>query len=674
MNCQMNKYSGGHTGKGYEPIVGAVVGKAFIKGLTLKVHSPSKMTVEWAPPAALGEAAQGASMGIASASGKFQSTMSWDFRVCPGCNCTLPGNIPGLIYAQVNHTVIANGAGAKGLAFFATFDKAFREYIANVRAIVLAKKVTCCTPHDTEIEAKLKSLKPQRAPPSGLVLDAPACTRAMPAHWKSKAAFETATKDGVGTCALYWAKRRAPFQCNSAKFPKINTGKVTGKVTGKRGGNIGEATVTTQKQKKGYPAVSSEWKDVTDTWLDRMTSSCKKFAWVGDFLNPMKQNGISLDKVQRKKNREMEKPKETDNEHWNLLAFNVTIPKWLRKMDDEGGSYAERIVCTEDSYKEEARNAFYPMMSTRFFPPQIKRNSTTLEVSCGGEEVELDVYSKRVAYNSINDKGGGFQPSYEFKDGTVVATNALKKWITKALSPGALPKDITGSFEALKMDGGKSESSHGVGTNNEGDAWEASKSLLAQRKKPALRRRAPNPFGEGHPIMTADIVTTVADAYGKHQGGIEVGPYRNNLSGKTNTCCPPKGLPAEMQLVVGHYGMHQSNRKPEQWRASKHSVAEPCYRGLYGVTKSCKADLDIQILKCKSCDGCSAPSGEASSAGKHHVHVNIRHVLKKGDKGDDAGCKAWFTFADTAVRNYVASTRMKVIDEKLKECPKLGNK
>jgi hypothetical protein len=479
--------------------------------------------------------------------------------------------------------------------------------------------------------------------------------------------FDTATKDGVGTCALYWAKRRAPFQCDSKKFPKSDK----------------KETVSAAKLPPLRKDWSTEWNDVTNDWLGRMESKCKKFAWVGDFLNPLRLNGISLDLEQHKKHRAREaKLKTPSKTRWNGLAFKVPIPKWLRKMDDEGGSYAERIVCTEDSYKEEARGAFYPMMSTKWFPPQIEKKGDSLEVSCGGNEVQLDVYSKRVMWA---DYTYGVKPFYAFKDGAVSIAKATRQdpvaylgprfWITKALSPEG--KDVTGSFEAFKMDGGYSEAKPGmVGFNNEGDAFKGITALAKARRKPAPKRHASpwgNP-GKDQPIMTDDIRLVGSDPR-NYEGGIEVGPYRNNLSGKTNHCCPPKGLPADMNFISSNAprgGMAQSNRKPEQWRASRGSVANPCYRGLYGVTKSCKADLKIRILTCKSCGGCSAPRGAASSAGGQHVHVDIQHVLKKGRDEDVEGCKAWFTFADTAVRNYVASTRMKVINQKLGQCPKLG--
>ena len=147
--------------------------------------------------------------------------------------------------------------------------------------------------------------------------------------------------------------------------------------------------------------------------------------------------------------------------------------------------------------------------------------------------------------------------------------------------------------------------------------------------------------------------------------------YRSNWSGKTNTCCPPKGLPSNIPMFGAPVGLAEPVDKPTSWRATKDTVAEPCYRGLYGITKSCKADLDVQILVCKSCSGCSAPPGSSSSSGgrNRHVHVNIRHMLKTQTEG----CKAWFTLVDTGVRSFVANTRMQVVNNKIKKC-KWGTK
>jgi len=54
--------------------------------------------------------------------------------------------------------------------------------------------------------------------------------------------------------------------------------------------------------------------------------------------------------------------------------------------------YDGRIVCSEDAYNDRARMAFSPLMGRQFFPPWVtvpSSNSTTVELSCGGQELQL---------------------------------------------------------------------------------------------------------------------------------------------------------------------------------------------------------------------------------------------------------------------------------------------
>ena len=88
-------------------------------------------------------------------------------------------------------------------------------------------------------------------------------------------------------------------------------------------------------------------------------------------------------------------------------------------------------------------------------------------------------------------------------------------------------------------------------------------------------------------------------------------------------------------------------------------MAHACYRGLYGETRSCKADLQIQILECDGC-GCKSADGKK----KEYVRILTRHELKT----DVEGCKPWFTLADSGVRACVSDLRKKVISKKLAAC------
>ena len=178
--------------QGYQPMMGSTLGKAYIRGLTLLVHGRSKMTVEWRPDE-----------NSSNTKAVLRASLEWNFKVCPGCDCELPGKKRGLVYAKIKHTILENGAGRQGLIFFAAFDKAFREYIANIRALVIAKKVTCCTAHDQTIEKLAMGLRHRQADVrSGEIGQHPACwagSGIVGVARHDPHQFTASTKDGVGT-------------------------------------------------------------------------------------------------------------------------------------------------------------------------------------------------------------------------------------------------------------------------------------------------------------------------------------------------------------------------------------------------------------------------------------------------------------------------------------------
>jgi hypothetical protein len=138
------------------------------------------------------------------------------------------------------------------------------------------------------------------------------------------------------------------------------------------------------------------------------------------------------------------------------------------------------------------------------------------------------------------------------------------------------------------------------------------------------------------------------------------GNYRPNLSSKTNTCCPKKGIPRGEKILTPRTGVYEGVPKPTDWRATFQQMAHPCYRGIYGETKSCKSRLDLQVLECADGCKCKASNGKDTTS----IIVTIRHDLLT----DAPGCKPWFTLVDSGARAYVSSIRKDIINKKLEKC------
>ena len=141
------------------------------------------------------------------------------------------------------------------------------------------------------------------------------------------------------------------------------------------------------------------------------------------------------------------------------------------------------------------------------------------------------------------------------------------------------------------------------------------------------------------------------------------GKHRPNLSSKTNTCCPTKGLPMpERQTDSRHSGIFEPVPEATDWRVTGGQMSKPCYRGLYGVTKNCKALVQIRIIECKDCK-CLKTRSDGSKV-KEYIKVDVTHSLTTHSDG----CKPWFTLADSGLRAFISSVRKKAVDEKLKKC------
>ena len=429
--------------------------------------------------------------------------------------------------------------------------------------------------------------------------------------------------------------------------------------------------------------------DVTEKWINGLQLGCKKHAYVANFMQVYK--GVSglnikrcpkcdaaLDASQAKKY-----PATAKSRRANTPIFKTNIPKWAAAIDDDI-TLAERILCAEDpeeagsksQWKSAATLAFVPLMGKTYFPPQIKKlDNHNMQVSCGEDELSLDIYGwDALGYHNAKSPEG---------------------------------KDVSGTFDMLKMDGGYTEQkptdgqwfgypvskdkSYKITPKQEELDWinkEASKLWIRRRADGSIPSYPNmNAWGCGGGSVQSDgkctnnIIEPAAKKHCESGKGMtneisgmkpwedppgkdlpcpnqRSGNYRPNLSSKTNTCCPTKGLPDNQIWYNRDFGVYQSVPKPTDWRVTSEQMSAPCYRGLYGVTKACKANLHIQILECKGCECLNAKKQ------RQLVHIVTEHALSSGT----AGCKPWFTLADSGVRAFVNTVRKQVVDNKLCQC------
>ena len=328
-----------------------------------------------------------------------------------------------------------------------------------------------------------------------------------------------------------------------------------------------------------------------------------------------------------------------------------------------------------------------------------------MEVSCGDDEVELDIYGSEMPKAASGD----------------VSVHTLSK------DPSG--KDVTGTFEAIKMDGGYSE----ISWHNKqgGSKWYAMDWLNMEESKSWIRRRANGLMataegagvierctslryykssdcdlhvspvvrqkcydlykmggGGSHHSLLKWCYTTITGKPGGATGNnwhrnkihwdakalnvpawkdtkspvcpnMRSGKYRPNLSSKTNTCCPKKGLPGRQGNFAPNRGTYQGVPKPTDWRATFSQMADPCYRGIYGETKTCKSNLELRVLECAGCK-CKASNGKDFQS----IVVTIKHNLLT----DVPGCMPWFTLVDSGTRAFISSIRKDIVNEKLKQC------
>jgi hypothetical protein len=89
------------------------------------------------------------------------SVMNWGFVICKGCICTINGK-QQLMDGFIDHVLVAGDACSN---WYVKLDKAFRGYIAALRASVLAMKTACCaTPSGADFDGEAVICNNQRLP------------------------------------------------------------------------------------------------------------------------------------------------------------------------------------------------------------------------------------------------------------------------------------------------------------------------------------------------------------------------------------------------------------------------------------------------------------------------------------------------------------------------------
>lgn len=411
----------------------------------------------------------------------------------------------------------------------------------------------------------------------------------------------------------------------------------------------------------------TDFEDVTDKYLHRLTAKCKKHGFIGG-----EQHGGILNKAFPDKN----------------LATTLLL---------------NRVMCYEDQYNDVARDAFVPLMGNRYFPPWVKKvNSSRLELSCGGPELEVYKYQHTIG-NTGDDFGS--TPRAEIPR----ATEYYKKHPSKNPCethpccksdcdkkacglphnhnckcnhclkgcPGRCEITKTESFPVPRFGGYTPRGT----APNPNDIPKIKKLPDMGHLKPwAVDGQAvcqEGKMNKEQPWLTRSKGwCDVKDFVGIRGKGIQ---YKATNGGVSNTCCLPPFT--NLASVANHV---RSTRFPTGWTGGKENLwsykayhgggglgtknLDNCFHTLVGETKSCKTTFDLKIEACKTCK-CKDESGNLEL-----VKLKITHNLLPAANGKPPpGCIPWFSLADTGIRNMVAVVRTDVMKGVLTKCGKKKN-
>jgi hypothetical protein len=277
------------------PMAKTYIGMSIIKGLQLRVRSPSSMIAHYEPKPGGGLVCQ--------------SELEWEFKVCSTCDCALPGKpVPdakgkcgcprGLVHMSVKHNFLPKKS-TKGClkpgGWFTKFDRAFREYMTHIRAAILAKKLACCSDWTSGLAKKALSFTPVSATcfpkkenPTCLQDSwnmRMSCRGTVPkTHVVFTSPAKLANKNMVGYCEAAKADARKYSICRGQKLPKVSPDAKAQKE---------KAAAQMLKTPPVARPAPSGWIDVTDKWSSHLQLGCKKHAWVSNFMDAF-NGGSSL--------------------------------------------------------------------------------------------------------------------------------------------------------------------------------------------------------------------------------------------------------------------------------------------------------------------------------------------------------------------------------------------
>jgi hypothetical protein len=564
---------------------------AFIRGVEYRVKDTSTLQLIWN-------------------AGACKSELSWVFDVCKKCECTMSNGQKGLIENTVSHTMDSTSTGGAACSdFFVRYDKAFREYMATMRAAILSIKNVCCTSDNwsSNVVSAIsgKTYSPQCHHPARTVHDIQfkepylsGTTAVVPPN--NHAGGDAMSSASVGLCPVMLQNDNKGNFCQSQHMPA--------------------PTGSTSSATPSFDLIHSGHSDKTLDHADKFDLTCIKHAYVfGPTLTSTNPSNMRA--------------------AWKSLDFEGEWIQWLTDRARFGGM----VICSEgptdgstsdiggSHYPDAARMAFALNMGQRYFSPHVVKGATStkttsngvsktveFEIGCGGLAAgaqSLDVY--------MTDKSNSVLTGY--------AGN------TDARDPdGNL---VAGKPGAIKFDGGKSPLA-GAPCSQSGNC---DPSAAKNTEGLAYRRRRGN---------TPGWIPTWHDSVGMRNSQGNWGEYRPKLGGTSSTCCPPKALPAQPDQKM-------LEKVPESgdWRGMPWDLATPCFRGIYGETQSCRSKLYLHISEC---DDCTC----VQNGNRVLVNVGISHGLITSK----AACKPWFTQADAAIRAYIAVIREDVVKQKLASC------
>jgi hypothetical protein len=342
-----------------------------------------------------------------------KTQISWVFDVCKSCECTMPNGAKGVIRNSVNHTMVSGSSNHSDCGkFYQKYDKAIREYMAGLRAPMLAIKQTCCTTWDSDIASAIadKSLDDCN------MLTSNKSTLAQDANH-------------VGLCRAIRADLMKPAVCDSSQNP-------------------------TPAPTSGSSSVSFELHGdhdhVTADYASRFELNCTTHAWLHyKLLGEKKSVWDGL----------------TDKGWLDWLSDK---PRYASKIICAEGTYGGTTYGSD--YPDAAREAFAMTMGQHYFTPHVTQTASTdnyleFELGCGGYDLVLDKYYTEnwgMDYTGIDAKDpdgndvkgklasikmdGGWSdwtdkgwPDTQSKINT--GLNYRRRWFPTADQPGYIPSD-----------------------------------------------------------------------------------------------------------------------------------------------------------------------------------------------------------------------------------------